>query len=112
MLNLLMQFPTELVLKNMSVDFANDTLQTTNEGQDLVDFGPSAYRLSLAFQETAYLTKESFAGFGRGQGMTLNATGGHASDPPTRNNNVRSSRGARSLGRNVGDFFNNLSNFA
>ena len=96
----------------MSVDFANDTLQTTNEGQDLVDFGPSAYRLSLAFQETAYLTKESFAGFGRGQGMTLNATGGHGSDPPTRNNNVRSSRGARSLGRNVGDFFNNLSNFA
>ena len=103
MLNLLMQFPTDLVLKNMSVDFANDTLQTTNEQQDLVDFGPSSYRLSLAFQETAYLTKESFAGFGRGQGMTLNATGGHASDPPTRNSVMRS-RNARSLGRNIGDF--------
>ena len=111
MLNLLMQFPTDLVLKNMSVDFANDTLQTTNETQDLVDFGPSAYRLSLAFQETSYLTKESFAGFGRGQGMTLNATGGHGSDPPTRNSVMRS-RNARSLGRNIGDFFTNSGNFA
>ena len=88
MLNLLMQFPTELVLKSMSVDFANDTLQTTSEGQDLVDFGPSAYRMSLAFQETSYLTKESFAGV----------------DPPSRNGIRRPSRGARSLGRNIGDF--------
>ena len=88
MLNLLMQFPTELVLKSMSVDFANDTLQTTSEGQDLVDFGPSAYRMSLAFQETSYLTKESFKGV----------------DPPSRNGIRRPSRGARSLGRNIGDF--------
>ena len=64
MLNALMQFPTKLVLQGCTVDLAPDgnysSLQSWSPGNQFTDFGPSSYNLSLQFQETAYLTKESF----------------------------------------------------
>ena len=63
-LNKLMQFPTKLVLTNMSLNFSPEggysSLQTQNPGGDDLDYGPAAYQMDLSFQETAFITKESF----------------------------------------------------
>ncbi len=63
-LNKLMQFPTKLVLTNMNLNFAPEggysSLQSWNPGARTDDFGPSAYNMDLSFQETAFVTKESF----------------------------------------------------
>tara|TARA_B100001250_G_C19776284_1_gene779693 strand:- start:921 stop:1901 length:981 start_codon:yes stop_codon:yes gene_type:complete len=60
-LSALMQFPTKMVLKGMSVTpEKNLTLQSRLPGKDLADFGPVSYTMSLKFMETAYLTKETF----------------------------------------------------
>jgi hypothetical protein len=60
----IMQFPTNLVLTDMSVDLSPDgnyaSLQTYL-GDPTADFGPVSYNMRLAFKETSYLTKESFA---------------------------------------------------
>ena len=60
-LSALMQFPTKMVLKGMSVTpEKNLTLQSRLPGKDLADFGPVSYTMALKFMETAYLTKETF----------------------------------------------------
>jgi len=60
----IMQFPTNLVLTDMSVDLSPDgnyaSLQTYL-GDPTADYGPVSYNMRLAFKETSYLTKESFA---------------------------------------------------
>ena len=64
MLNALMQFPTKMVLKGVDVDLAPDgnyaSLQSWTPGNNLTDFGPASYNMTLSFQETQFLTKESF----------------------------------------------------
>ena len=64
MLNALMQFPTKMVLKGVDVDLAPDgnyaSLQSWSPGNNLTDFGPASYNMTLNFQETQFLTKESF----------------------------------------------------
>ena len=64
MLNALMQFPTKMVLKGVDVDLAPDgnyaSLQSWSPGNNLTDFGPASYQMTLNFQETQFLTKESF----------------------------------------------------
>jgi len=64
MLNALMQFPTKMVLKGVDVDLAPDgnyaSLQSWTPGNNLTDFGPASYQMTLNFQETQFLTKESF----------------------------------------------------
>jgi len=60
----IMQFPTNLVLTDMNVDLSPDgnyaSLQTYL-GDPSTDFGPVSYNMRLAFKETSYLTKNSFA---------------------------------------------------
>ena len=64
MLNALMQFPTKMVLKGVDVDLSPDgnysSLQSWTPGNEMTDFGPASYNMTLAFQETQFLTKESF----------------------------------------------------
>ncbi len=64
MLSALMQFPTKMVLKGVDVDLSPDgnysSLQSWTPGNNLTDFGPASYNMTLNFQETSFLTKESF----------------------------------------------------
>ena len=64
-LNFLMQFPNDMVLMDMGVDMSPygnySSIQSHVSGYEDFDFGPLAYSLKLSFQETKYLTKESFA---------------------------------------------------
>tara|TARA_B100000287_G_scaffold155618_1_gene146790 strand:+ start:633 stop:1616 length:984 start_codon:yes stop_codon:yes gene_type:complete len=63
-LNALMQFPTKLVLKNLGLNLAPQgnysSIQSWSPGNQMTDFGPTAYSMQLDFQETSFLTKESF----------------------------------------------------
>lgn len=62
----LMSFPSKMVLTNMGVDYSPDgnyaSLQTQNFVSRDFDYGPVSYNISLSFQETSYLTKESYKG--------------------------------------------------
>lgn len=62
-LSFLMKFPTKCVLTNMSVNMTPDgQLNTLRNGatgdNDTYDYGPSAYELTLQFDETAFLTRD------------------------------------------------------
>ena len=60
-LSAIMQFPTKLILKNMTVSMPNYTsLRSTMKGAEFMDFGALQYNLSLEFSETSFLTKESY----------------------------------------------------
>tara|TARA_Y100001973_G_C5182568_1_gene325799 strand:- start:896 stop:1951 length:1056 start_codon:yes stop_codon:yes gene_type:complete len=60
-LSAIMQFPTKLILKNMTVSMPNYTsLRSTMKGAEFLDFGALQYNLSLEFSETSFLTKESY----------------------------------------------------
>jgi len=60
-LSAIMQFPTKLILKNMTVSMPNYTsLRSTMRGAEFLDFGALQYNLSLEFSETSFLTKESY----------------------------------------------------
>ena len=60
-LSAIMQFPTKLILKNMTVSMPNYTsLRSTMRGAEYMDFGALQYNLSLTFSETSFLTKESY----------------------------------------------------
>ena len=60
-LNAIMQFPTKLILKNMTVSMPNYTsLRSTMKKAEYIDFGALQYNLSLEFSETSFLTKESY----------------------------------------------------
>lgn len=60
----LMSFPSKMVLTNMGVDYSPDgnfaSLQKTDMLNKFRDYGPVSYNISLSFQETSYLTKESY----------------------------------------------------
>ena len=61
LLSAIMQFPTKLILKNMTVSMPNYTsLRSTMKGAEFLDFGALQYNLSLEFSETSFLTKESY----------------------------------------------------
>jgi len=59
----LMKFPTKLVLKDMSIDYAPDgnyaSLMSFG-GDRTADYGPVSYNVSLTFAETALLTKNDY----------------------------------------------------
>ena len=62
-LSFMMKFPTKTVLTNMSVNMTPDgQLNTLRNGatgdNDDYDYGPSAYDLTLQFDETAFLTRD------------------------------------------------------
>ena len=62
-LSFMMKFPTKCVLTNMSVNMTPDgQLNTIRNGatgdNDEYDYGPSAYELTLQFDETAFLTRD------------------------------------------------------
>jgi len=61
----IMRFPVKMVLTNMSVDLTPDgPYNSLKDALDsAIDYGPAAFNLSLSFDETAFLTKESFSGF-------------------------------------------------
>ena len=65
-LNALMQFPAKMVCKRVNVQFQAagaayyTSLRSMEDAVKYLDYGPTAYQLSLDFQETSYLTKESF----------------------------------------------------
>jgi len=61
LLSAIMQFPTKMVLKNITVNMSDFTsLKSTMPGQQFNDFGAMNYQLKLSFMETAYLTKETY----------------------------------------------------
>lgn len=63
-LSALMRFPTKLVLKDMSIDYAPDgnyaSLMSFRSDDRSADFGPVSYNVSLTFAETALLTKNDY----------------------------------------------------
>lgn len=60
----IMQFPTNLVLTNMSIDLTPDgPYNSLKDAQDSVkDYGPASMNITLAFDETAFLTRDVFNG--------------------------------------------------
>jgi hypothetical protein len=60
----IMQFPTNLVLTNMSIDLTPDgPYNSLKDAQDSVkDYGPASMNINLAFDETAFLTRDVFNG--------------------------------------------------
>jgi len=62
-LNYVMRFPVKMVLVDMQLnltpDGQNNTLRAPKLG-DMTDYGPAHYRMSLRFDETAFLTREMF----------------------------------------------------
>tara|TARA_B100001094_G_C18147983_1_gene781978 strand:- start:881 stop:1924 length:1044 start_codon:yes stop_codon:yes gene_type:complete len=60
-LSAIMQFPSKLVLKGMTVDMPNYTsLSSSLESSKYIDFGALQYNLKLDFSETSFLTKETY----------------------------------------------------
>ena len=60
-LSAIMQFPSKLVLQNMTVDMPNYTsLSSSLNKSKYVDFGALQYNLQLDFSETSFLTKETY----------------------------------------------------
>lgn len=60
-LSSIMQFPTKLVCDNFSVNMPDyRSVRSTMAGSKEADFGALRYDLSLSFQETEFLTKETF----------------------------------------------------
>jgi len=60
-LNSIIQFPTKLVCEDMTVSMPDyRSVRSTMEGSREADFGALQYNLTLTFQETEYLTKETF----------------------------------------------------
>ena len=61
LLSAIMQFPTKMVLKSMTVNMSDySSLKSTMPGQTYNDFGAMNYDLKLDFMETAFLTKETY----------------------------------------------------
>ena len=61
LLSAIMQFPTKMVLKAMTVNMSDySSLKSTMPGQEYNDFGAMNYGLKLDFMETAFLTKETY----------------------------------------------------
>ena len=61
LLSAIMQFPTKMVLKSMTVNMSDySSLKSTMPGQTYNDFGAMNYSLKLDFMETAFLTKETY----------------------------------------------------
>ena len=60
----IMRFPVKMVLTNMSIDLTPDgPYNSLKDALDSsIDYGPAAFNLSLSFDETAFLTKQSFSG--------------------------------------------------
>ena len=65
----LLRFPTNLVLTSMNVDLTPSGQNTSlrqgfNELENgtLEDYGPASYRLSLSFDETAFVTRNMITG--------------------------------------------------
>ena len=56
-----MQFPTKVVLKNMSINLSPDgPYNSLKDAFDTsMDYGPASFTMSLAFDETAFLTRNS-----------------------------------------------------
>ena len=68
-LSALLRFPTNLVLTSMNVDLTPSGQNTSlrqgfNELENgtLEDYGPASYRLSLSFDETAFVTRNMLTG--------------------------------------------------
>jgi hypothetical protein len=61
-LSYIMRFPTKMVLVDMQVNLTpsgqNTSLKSSNN--DGIDYGPAQYRMTLRFDETAFLTREMF----------------------------------------------------
>ena len=68
-----MQFPVKMVLSNMDVNLTpsgqNTSIKDTVGGDRDVDYGPASYKLSLKFDETAFLTRNLLRG-GSSYGVT------------------------------------------
>ena len=65
----LLRFPTNLVLTSMNVDLTPSGQNTSlrqgfgaSEDGTMQDFGPASYRLSLTFDETAFVTRNMITG--------------------------------------------------
>lgn len=62
-LSYVMRFPVKMVLVDMQLSLTpngqNNTLRGAKLG-DITDYGPAHYRMSLRFDETAFLTREMF----------------------------------------------------
>ena len=72
-LSYIMQFPVKMVLSNMDVNLTpsgqNTSIKDTVGGDRDVDYGPASYKLSLKFDETAFLTRNLLRG-GSSYGVT------------------------------------------
>tara|TARA_B100001996_G_scaffold250440_1_gene194190 strand:- start:1636 stop:2691 length:1056 start_codon:yes stop_codon:yes gene_type:complete len=97
-LSAIMQFPTKMVLKNMTVDMPNYTsLRSTMNGSQDVDFGALQYNLTLEFSETAFLTKETY-------GPAVNASGGQSNEQIESNNAQSAADWLQKMEDMIGDF--------
>ena len=71
-LSYIMQFPVKMVLSNMDVNLTpsgqNTSIKDTVGGDRDIDYGPASYKLSLKFDETAFLTRNLLKG-GTGYGV-------------------------------------------
>tara|TARA_A100000172_G_scaffold79618_2_gene67091 strand:- start:962 stop:2038 length:1077 start_codon:yes stop_codon:yes gene_type:complete len=71
-LSYIMQFPVKMVLSNMDVNLTpsgqNTSIKDTVGGNRDIDYGPASYKLSLKFDETAFLTRNLLKG-GTGYGV-------------------------------------------
>ena len=57
----IMQFPTKLVLKDLNINLSpNGPYNSLKDAFDSsVDYGPASFTMTLTFDETAFLTRES-----------------------------------------------------
>ena len=57
----IMQFPTKVVLKNMNINLSPDgPYNSLKDAFDTnMDYGPASFTMSLGFDETAFLTRNS-----------------------------------------------------
>ena len=57
----IMQFPTKLVLKDLNINLSpNGPYNSLKDAFDSsVDYGPASFKMTLTFDETAFLTRES-----------------------------------------------------
>jgi len=78
-LSSLLIFPTNLVLTSMNVDLAPSGQNTSlRSGFDDDDYGPASYRMSLTFDETAFVTRNMVTGVNRDPAANLGTKKGAA----------------------------------